>query len=267
MADHLRFGYFFHPSHYRPPLGFAALEVYPARSDPDRFFDTAAALFSVNNGEKTTQVEIAHPFPQSPQRYQVVLGRYHLLAHNGDMVEGVTLGGVLEVETDPNYTRCLLTSPAPIFEIEERGGLVATLEVEIEAELARLRAEWPGSDAAFDCRLASQEPLTLFAASLNMLDDYLHNHPQAMTPDEVLAERTAVHQAIRTLQDAGQWPQPIPTLRELMGWSNLPAASAGSRSAPGPAQPVLPRVKGARPGMTARQGTLDESAGMQASRV
>jgi hypothetical protein len=264
MADHLRFGYFFHPSHYRPPLGYEALEVYPARSDAGRFFDTAAALFPVNNGEKTTQVEIAHPFAQSPQRYQVVLGRYYLLAHNGDMVEGMTLGGVLEVEAYPDYTRCLLTSPAPIFEIEESGGLVATLEVEIETELARLRAEWRGSDAAFDCRLASPDPLTLFAASLNMLDDYLHNHPQAITPDEVLAERAAVHQAIRTLQDAGQWPKPVPTLRDLMGWSNLPAALQNSRSAPGPAQPALPRVKGARPGLPARHGTLDESAGTRA---
>jgi hypothetical protein len=109
--------------------------------------------------------------------------------------------------------------------------------------------------------------LTLFAASLNMLDDYLHNHPQAITPDEVLAERTAVHQAIRTLQDAGQWPKPVPTLRELMGWSNLPAARQNSRSAPGPAQPALPKVKGARPGPPARQGTPDESAGTQAYRI
>lgn len=267
MTNHLRFGYFFHPSHYRPPLGYAGLEVYPARSDPDRYFDTAAALFLVNNGEKTTQVEIAHPFPQAPERYQVVLGRYYLLAHNGDMVEGVTLGGVLQVETRLDYTSCVLTSPAPIFEIEENGGLVATLEVEIEAELARLRAEWPGSDAAFDCRLASRDPLTLFAASLNLLNDYLHTHHQVITPDEVLAERTAVHQAIRTLQDAGQWPKPVPTLRELMGWNDLPTALRGSRSAPGAAQPTPFRIKGSKSGLPARQGKLDESDGTQALRV
>jgi hypothetical protein len=267
MADHLRFGYFFHPSHYRPPLGYAALEVYPARSDTGRYFDTAAALFLVNNGEKTTQMEIAHPFPPAPQRYQVVLGRYYLLAHNGDMVEGVTLGGVLEVETYPDYTRCLFTSTAPILEIEESGGLVATLEVEIEAELARLRAEWTGSDSAFDCRLANCAPLALFAASLNLLDDYLDNHPQAITPDQVLAERAAVHQAIRALQGAGQWPQPVPTLRELMGWSNLPTALQGSRSAPGAAQPTPLRIKGSKPGLPARQGKLDEPDGTQALRV
>ncbi len=215
-TDHQRFGYFLHPSRYDPPLGYAALEVYLARHDPERYFDAAAAHFMVNDGEKTSQVEIVHPWPQAPQRYRATTGRFRLLAHNGDMVEGVTLGGALDVETQPGYTRCLLTSSAPIFDIEESGGLVSMLETEIEAELARLRAEWRGADAAFDCRLASLDPSILFAASLHMLDDYLHNHPQAVTPDEVVAQRMAVHQAIRTLQQAGEWPDPAPSLRGLM---------------------------------------------------
>lgn len=216
MADHQRFGYFLHPAPYDPPLGYAALEVFLARHDPERYFDAAAAHFMVNNGEKTSQVAIVHPWPQAPQRYRVALGRFHLLAHNGDMVEGVSLGGVLEVETFSSHTRCLLTSSAPIFDIEESGGLISMLETEVEAELGRLRAEWQGADAAFDCRLAGLDPATLFVASLHLLDDYLHNHTQALTPDEVLAERVAVHQAIRALQRAGHWPQPAPSLRQLM---------------------------------------------------
>lgn len=216
MADHRRFGYFLHPSRYDPPLGFSALDVYLAPSDPERFFDAVAALFSVADGERTNQVEIYHPFPQAPQRYQVVFGRYFLLAHNGDMVEGMSLGGLLEVEQHADYTHCHLSSPAPIFDIEESGGLVGTLEVEIEAELARLRAQWTHGDAAFDRRLASLDPMTLFCASLTLLEDYLHYHAQIATPDEVLAERTAVHNAIRTLQRASQWPKTVPTLRDLV---------------------------------------------------
>lgn len=216
MADHQRFGYFLHPSRYDPPLGYSALDVFLAKSDPQRYFDAAAALFAVTNGERSSQVEVYHPFPQAPQRYQVVFGRYFLVAHNGDMVEGMSLGGLLEVEQHGDYTQCHLSSPAPIFDIEESGGLVGTLEVEIEAELARLRAAWTHGDAAFDRQLASLDPMTLFAASLSLLENYLHYHPQAVTPEEVLAERTAVHQAIRTLQRAGQWPKPTPSLRELI---------------------------------------------------
>jgi hypothetical protein len=64
--------------------------------------------------------------------------------------------------------------------------------------------------------VANLEPLALFTTSLNLLDDYLHNHPQAIDPDRVLAERAAVHQAIRTLQHAGQWPHLVPTLRDMI---------------------------------------------------
>jgi hypothetical protein len=216
MADHQRYGYYLYPSRYDPPLGYSALDVYLAKSDPERYFDAAAAFFTVTDGERTSQVEIYHPFPQAPQQYQVVFGRYYLLAHNGDMVEGMSLGGVLDVQTHPSHTVCHLSSPAPVFDIEETGGLIASLEVEVEAELARLHAEWRSSDAAFDRRLASLDPMTLFAASLSLLESYLHSHPQAITPDEAVAERTAVHQAIRTLQHAGQWPKPTPSLRELI---------------------------------------------------
>ncbi len=216
MSDHQRYGYYLHPSNYHPSLGYAGLDVYLAASQPDRFFDTEAALFSINTGDKTIQMEILHPVATTPARYQVAFGRFLLLAYNGDVEIGMSFGGLLEIETRDTYTLCHLSSSAPIFDIEESGGLVATLESEIEAELARLRPQWTGSDAAFDSRLASIDALTLFVASLSLLDDYLDNHVQAAPADDVLAERTAVRQAIRALQRAGQWPQPVPSLRELL---------------------------------------------------
>lgn len=216
MNDLVRYGYFMHPSTFTPPLGHASMDVFLAASDPERYFDTEALLISVSDGDKTRQVQIVHPALPARQSLAVVFGRFYLLAYDGDVVEGMSLGGTLTVEAHETYTHCHLTSPAPIFDIEESGGLVATLEAEIEVELARLRVEWQASDAAFDRQLASIDSLTLFRACLGLLDDYLHNHPQAVTPDEVLAERTAVRQAIRSLQQAGQWPQPVPSLRELM---------------------------------------------------
>lgn len=216
MTDYRRYGYYLLPSSYDPPLGYSGLEVYLAEPDPERYFDAAALRFTAVAEDRSDQVEIMHPFAQAQQRYRVGFGRYYLLAHNGDMVEGLCLGGELHVERLPDYTHCRLSSSAPLFDIEEEGGLVAELEVEIEAELARLRVEWTHSDDAFDCRLAGLDPLTLLAASLNLLQAYLHDYPQAAMPDEVLSERAAVHRAIRTLQRAGQWPEPAPTLRQLV---------------------------------------------------
>lgn len=216
MTDYLRYGYFLHPSRYNPPLGHAALDVYLAESDPTRFFDAHAALFSVTDGDKIKPLLVTHPPLHARQTHQVVFGRYFILAYDGDVVEGVSMGGRLEIEAHDTYTQCHFTSPAPLLDIEESGGLVTTLEPEIEAELARLRAAWTGGDAAFDRQLARLDPLVLLAASLTLLDDYLHNHPQAITPDELLVERAAVHRAIRSLQQAGEWPKPLPSLRELV---------------------------------------------------
>ena len=251
MIEHLRFGYFLHPSRYDPPFGHAALDLYAAGADSQRYFDTQAGLFSVTDGEKVKPLLVLHPARQSQQSYRVVFGRFYLLAHDGDMVEGMSLGGVLEVDGHDAYTHGRLTSAAPIFDMAE-GGLALTLESLVQAELAKMRAQWTGSDAAFDRRLAQIEPMRLLAASLNLLNGYLHNHPQA-SPDQVLNGRSAVRRAMRTLERAGQWPQPAPTLCELMGWSSLPAAAQPARATPVPAQPALPRLKTSRPGQPARQ--------------
>ena len=216
MVDLARFGYFFFPSGYRPPLGYAAFDAYLSGPRTDWYFDTQAVTFSVATDDAIRHVRVVHPWSQAPQRLRVVFGRFYLVAHNGELVEGCSLGGDLEVVDHGAYTSCHLTSPAPIFEMDDPNGFIDLLEPEIEAELARVRAEWIGSDAEFDRRIAGLDPMTLFVVSLNFLDSYLHSQPQATTDDRVMAERSAVHRAIHTLQDAGHWPTPIPTLRDLM---------------------------------------------------
>jgi len=216
MVDLVHFGYFFFPSTYRPPLGHAAFDVYLSSPRTDWYFDTQAATFTITADDAIRHVRIVHPWPQSPQRLRVVFGRFYLIAHNGELVEGCSFGGDLEVVDHGTHTSCHLTSLAPIFDMENPNGLIALLEPEIEAELARLRAEWAGSDAEFDRRLAGIDPATLFASSLDFIDKYLHSLPQATDDDRIMDERNAVHRAIHMLQDAGKWPETVPSLRELI---------------------------------------------------
>lgn len=216
MVDLVRFGYFYFPSKYRPPLGHASLDVFLSGPRTDWFFDTQAATFTVTDGDTVWHESIVHPWIKAQRNLQVLFGRFYLIAHNGEMVDGCSLGGSLEIVDHGTYTSCHLASPAPVFDMENASGLIILLEPEIEAEIARLRAEWTGSDAEFDRRLASLEPFTLFVSSLDFLDSYLHSQPQATTDDLVLTERSAVHRAIHTLQDAGEWPKDIPTLRDLI---------------------------------------------------
>ena len=216
MVDLVHFGYFFFPSTYRPPLGHAAFDAYLSAPRIDWYFDTQAATFAVATDEAIRHVRIVHPWTQAPQRLRVVFGRFYLVAHNGELVEGCSFGGDLEVVDHGTHTSCHLTSPAPIFDIENPNGFIALLEPEIGAELARLRAEWTGSDAEFDRRLAGIDPAMLFVSSLDFIDRYLHALPQATEDDQIMDERNAVHRAIHTLKDAGEWPEKVPALRELI---------------------------------------------------
>ena len=216
MVDLVHFGYFFFPSTYRPPLGHAAFDVYLSGPHTDWYFDTQAATFAVAAEDAIRQVRIMHPWPQAPQRLRVVFGRFYLIAHNGDLVEGCSFGGDLEIVDHGTHTSCHLTSSAPIFDIENPNGFIALLEPEIEAELARLRAEWTGTDAEFDRRIAGIDPATLCATSLDFIDRYLHSQPQATEDDQIMDERNAVHRAIHTLRDAGEWPEIVPSLRDLI---------------------------------------------------
>jgi hypothetical protein len=216
MVDLVRFGYFFFPSKYRPPLGHESLDVYLSGPRSDWYFDTQAAAFTVTDGDTIWHEKITHPSPQPQRHIRVLFGRFYLIAYNGEIVEGCSLGGDLEIIGHGTHTSCHLTSPAPVFDMENATGLMALLEPEIEAEIARLRAEWTGSDAAFDRRLAALDPFTLFISSLDFIDSYLHSQPQATADDQVMSERSAVRRAIHTLQNAGEWPQSIPTLRDLI---------------------------------------------------
>ena len=215
MVDLVHFGYFFFPSAYRPPLGYVAFDAYLSAPRTDWYFATQSATFPVATDDGIRHVRVVHPWPQSPQQLRVVFGRFYVLAHNGEMVEGCSFGGDLEIVDHGLHTSCHLTSMAPLFDIENPNGFIALLEPEIEAELARLRAEWTGSDAEFDRRLAEIDPATLCVASLDFIDKYLHALPQATEDDQIMDERNAVHRAIHTLQDAGEWPEIVPTLRDL----------------------------------------------------
>lgn len=216
MVDLVRFGYFFFPSKYKPPLGHASLDIYLSSPRSDWYFDTQAASFKVTDGDAVWQESISHPSSQPKRQLRVLFGRFYLVAHNGEMVEGCSLGGDLEIVDHGAYTSAHLTSPAPIFDMENAQGIITILEPEVEAEIARLRAEWTGSDAEFDRRLATLEPFTLFISSLDFIDSYLHSQPQATADDLVLSERNAVHRAIHTLKDAREWPKNIFTLRDLI---------------------------------------------------
>lgn len=215
MDDKTLLGFYFYPSKYNHELGHAALDVYLASEPQGWVFDTRAAAFAVANTEGVHHVQVTHPWPQPQQQFAIFKDRFFMVSHDGKVVEGYCAGGDLEVEVQGDITCCHLTSPAPIFDLEAPFAFTDLLVPEVEAELARLRARWTGSDSGFDRQLAEIPPLTFFVASLNLVKDYLYHLPQFAVNDQVLADRATISQAIHSLKNAGEWPADPPTLRQL----------------------------------------------------
>lgn len=218
MTDFVRLGYYLHPTSYDPPLGHAALDVYlSGPAQPERFFDTALTVFSVFDDGQARRMHVTHPALRPGLSYQVLPGRFFLQAHDGDRIEGICFGGKVTVDSHAGYTVCHLTSPAPIFDFADAEDAMAWLDVELEAEFARLRAQWHGTEDEFDARLATLEPQTLFVAALEMISQQWRREQAAYYTDEVADDLNSVRLAMRALRNAGKWPTAVPALRELMG--------------------------------------------------
>lgn len=219
MNDPVRYGYYWSTSPYDPALGHAGIDVYVTESpQSERFFDARAALFSIYDNNEIRQIGISHPTHVGQRRYQLVFGRFYLVAHDDDVVTGMCFGGELLVENSGDYSHCYVHSSAPLFELDDNDDLFSVLEAEVEVELARLRAQWHGSDEEFEARLAKLDPLTFFVISLDMVHTYLNTPAQEVSGSFKSAQaRVQVHKAIETLQAAGQWPAVVSSLREAMG--------------------------------------------------
>jgi len=216
MTQFERFGYFFHPSSYSPPLGHAAVDVFLASSENGWYFPTQTAVFPVVQDKGVGHVYLTHSWTMPHRDYSLAPGLFYIVAQDGDLVEGFSFGGNLTVDQNENEISCNLSSPAPFFDLADTTGLVEILVPEFEAELARLRAEWTGSDDEFDLRVAMTDPVALLIASLRLSNAYVHRLPAMDVDDTVLPGRQVVSHAIHILQHAGQWPEQPDTLHKLI---------------------------------------------------
>lgn len=216
MSQFERFGYFFHPSKYSPHLGHATVDVFLAPGEDGWFFPTRSATFPVADETGISHLLVTHARTPARRDYRLAPGLFFIVAWDGDLVEGFSFGGDLTIESADDHVCCQLRSAAPFFDLADTTGLVEILVPEFEAQLARLRAEWTGTDVEFDLRVAMTDPVALFVASLRLSNDYVHRLPSMDADDTVLDGRQAVSHAIHILQDAGDWPDKPATLHQLI---------------------------------------------------
>lgn len=216
MTQLERFGYYFHPSTYSPPLGHASVDVFLAASEDGWYFPTKSATFPVADDEGIHHLHVSHSWDFGQRDYKLAPGIFFLAAWDGDLVEGFSFGGDLAVDNEDDHISCRLSSSAPFFDLTDTNGLEGILVPEFEAQLGRLRAEWTDTDAEFDRRVATADPASLFVASLRLSNAYAHRLPAQDSDEFMLDDRQTVSHALHILQNAGQWPEQPATLHQLI---------------------------------------------------
>jgi hypothetical protein len=233
--ERVEYGYLFQPSHYGTPWGHEALDVWLSDESTNGSFGVREAEFPVLRGESLNLVAITHPYPRAQHRLRVGIGRFFLMPYHGNLVQGFSTGGDLEVTDHVDYTWCHLTSTAPIFSLE--GPLndpVHLLVPEIEAELARLRATYGTDDLKFYRKLAQLDPFMTFVAALDFLRSRLDILRQLIPGDQLTQTAIALQTGIEAIMAAGDWPQPVPNFDDLLV-NCQPAAANPSRRVRSPA--------------------------------
>jgi hypothetical protein len=218
--DHIPSGYFFHPDADSLTFGYPRVDIYLTGQPVERYFDAHKAIFPVAGGNGLLEMSVTHPWLSigPPGPVHICAGRFHLFEPDGDTHYGFSLGGDLAIQVGEQMTVCTLTSDAPIFNLQDNPDLPGVLLAdEFEALLARRRAAWGDNDAGYADRLASLDPLDLFIACLNYLEQDLHSLPSSVRSrpryQKISHALVAGRQAVETGQ---RRPGPALHLEELL---------------------------------------------------
>jgi hypothetical protein len=209
-------GYFFHPSRTPDLPGHPRLDVTLYPTPTMEHFDPEQASFEVADPETgIEQVHIAHPWT-GPEHLRVAIGYIRLVDRHDKVVTAFSFGGSLDIAVDEDHTRCSLVSSSPIFHVEDKQDLPALLVNEFEALLAIRRAGWAGDEVGFNRRLAGLAPVQLYAVGLEEVEARLLQSPITLRGDLYWMMRHMVNELRRQLQEAGNWPDPLPTMADLL---------------------------------------------------
>jgi hypothetical protein len=210
-------GYTFHRPEYAPSVEHPQLDINVYAKPTREHFDPQQASFHVATDKGCIErLIVMHPWHERKQ-YHVCPGRVILRDRKGKVVEAATCGGDLTISNEKRYTHCSLISRAPIIQLaNDIASLETVLVSEIEALLAKRRAELHHDDVEYEKRLATVDPLMLFMVSLATLEERLLKVPAVLRRDRYQKACHIVQQAIRMLQKRGAWTTSLPSLADLI---------------------------------------------------
>lgn len=177
--------------------------------DPEEMrLDTAASPAGIE------QLVVSHPW-SGVRTHRACAGRILIEDRRQNRVEMFTFGGELTISTEGGETTCRLISPAPIIELIEEMLPQTFMVYEVEVLLAQRRAASLMHHGYYEERLASIDPLTLYAACLHALHQQ-YASPLRTESDDELALLQLVHSEIRAVEHIHGGPLDVPSLETLL---------------------------------------------------
>lgn len=209
-------GYYFHPHPYTFPIGHPQLDFDMLAQPGGRSFNVKKAHFRIWENDNLRKETLSHLVRQ-PGKLQVSPGRFSLETFDGRLLNGFCFGGELQIVHFSEFTRCHLTSSAPIGNLSDAPTSSQYIIIsELVALAARERSE-VNNDEVFEGKLAHAEPFQLFIASLVALDTRAKKLAATAKTQQYRQLSSLTGKAIQAIKDAGDWPDSVPSLEELVG--------------------------------------------------
>lgn len=176
MAFRRDLGFFFHPPAENFPIGHPKLEIN-IFSDPTHLhFDPSEVELYISADSAIDLVKITHPF-YGPNQAKVVAGRVIISDRLGEKVEAFCFGGDIQMFELAAMTTCIITSSAPIFDLNPYNRDRCDLVDEVETIFALRRGFWSAALDEYERRLCQIEPLKLFVLILSEIKRRLDQLP------------------------------------------------------------------------------------------
>jgi hypothetical protein len=215
-------GYFALPLRHQRCVGHIGLLTLLRREPAERVvdFDPQAIHLRLLNWDSKahwTTFKATTPFPMSRV---ICPGSLTIQDWNGQRATFFVFGGSMEaLDVSPDEKVYSIRSPAPVLELTAAESTIADqLAIEVEALWAELQISWGMDDEAFWRQLTRIDSFRLFVA----ISQAILNHYEQMPDLYTSQNRQALYHALQLekswLQQAGQWPDPVPSLDELRQW-------------------------------------------------
>jgi len=210
-------GYIFFPSEIPHYPGHPRLDVILTELPTERHFDPTRVQYQiVSRQNRAEHLSVHHPWTAG-ELYRVGVGRIFIRDRIDKTVEAFSFGGELRIFSDPPRTICVLTSPAPIFDLWQTPSLPMWLTAEVEILLAEQKVKGLQSTRdELDLHLGKVDPFLLYASCLKAL----HDKSWPLSEDEYGAGPHFVRNEIKRIEQAGNWPLLVPSLAELVSTSH-----------------------------------------------